>query len=380
MSSICAPTTNMCSASLVPEGSAPSSVGDLPNELLVQIFENISQTYSERCRYFSAISRVNRQFHSVVTPLLYWKFEDCCAKHLKLFGQTVLSNGHHAELVKHYKGQQNALMFDTPDNGCPMVWSDFALDQALEEAVLKRVPNIPTPMTRTIFSHSLARALPRLQRLDVTNGGNQLMKHLASSRFHGHVSFQQLNHLSIATEPDRTYWMRDLSLVFTLPSLQTLSIDMAALKEEEEHDGEAFDSVWHCRPRLSVVQELTLERCGLPSPWIAKMIESCRTLRRFHHEHYYWDTSADYYLEIFQALTLHQDALFDLRMNELNGCKVASARQADPFQPISFQHFTSLTHLDIPLFMFSTRTQHCPVDELLPRGLQVLTIELSTLR
>jgi hypothetical protein len=372
----------MGSVSLARYGSVPSSLSSLPNELLVQIFESISTTYSERCIYFSAVSRINRHFHSIITPMLYRKFDDCCAKHLKLFGRTVLSNEDRAELVKHYEGRRDALMFDSPEIGCPMVWNDFVLDQDLVEAVTKRLPNLPTSMTRATFSHALASTLPRLHRLDVTNCGNQLIRHLADSRLHGRVSFQQLCTLSVATEPDRTYPMHDISLLFTLPSLRTLFIDMAALKEEEEQGGgEAIDcSHWKCQPQSSTIQELTLERCGLPAPWIAKMIGSCRTLRSFHHEHYYWDTDADYFTHIFHALKFHQDTLSDVRINELNGCKVVSARQADPIRPMSFQHFTSLTHLDVPLFLFCTRTQHCSIDKLLPRSLQVLTLDLRSAR
>jgi hypothetical protein len=206
------------------------------------------------------------------------------------------------------------------------------------------------------------------------------MRNLADSDIQGHVSFRQLCTLSVVIEPDRTYRMHNISLLFTLPSLRSLFIDMAALKREEEHLEETIDSLWSCQLRSYTLQELTLERCGLPSPWIAKMIESCRMLRSFHHEHYHWDMSANYFSHIFHSLTLHQDTLSDARIIELNGCKVVSTRQPDSSHPISFQHFTSLTHLDVPLFVFCTRTHHCPIGKLLPRSLVILAVDLRSAR
>jgi hypothetical protein len=371
---------SMGSTSLNPESQQATSIGDLPNELLVQIFESVPVDYVQRCKTFPAIARVNRHFHSIITPLLYRDFEDCCAKHLQLFGRTVLSNKGCAELVKHYEGRRDALVFNSTKHGCPMVWNDFILHQPLEEAVLEQLPDLPKPITRAVFSHALACALPCLQKLDVSNGGNQLMRHLTNIRPHENALFQQLRTLSIATEPDRTYRLHSVSLLFTLPSLRTLVIDMAALNDEELEDAGSVEALWQCDPQSSTVQELTLERCGLPAQWIVSMIESCRSLRTFFLEHYYWDTSAQYYLHIVGALTQHRDTLSDIRMNALNGCRVSSSSQKDPPHPISFRDFTSLTHLDIPLFIFATRTQHCSIDNLLPCSIQVLTVDLRSTR
>jgi hypothetical protein len=371
---------SMGSTSPAPDSQQATSIGDLPNELLVQIFESIPVDYVEQCKIFPVIARVNRHFHSIITPLLYRDFEDCCAKHLQLFGRTVLSNKGCSELVKRYEGRRDALMFNSTKNGCPMVWNDFILHQPLEDAVLEQLPHLPKPITRAVFSHALTCALPGLQRLDVTNGGDELMRHLANMRPHGSALFQQLRTLSIATEPDRTYRLHDVSLLFTLPSLRTLVIDMAALNDEELEDAGSVEAPRHCDPQSSTVQELTLERCGLPAQWIARMIESCQTLRALFLEHYYWDTSAQYYLHIVGVLTQHKDTLSDIRMNELNGCRVSSSSQKDPTQPISFREFTSLTHLDVPLFIFATRTRHCSIEKLLPCSIQVLTVDLRSTR
>lgn len=371
---------SMVLTSPAPDSQQATSICELPNELLVQIFESIPIDYNEQCSLFPSVSRVNRHFHSIITPLLYRNFEDCCARHLQLFGRTVLSNKGCAEFVKHYEGRRDALMFNSTKNGCPMVWNDFVLDQTLEEAVTEQLPDLSKPITRAVFSHALACALPCLQKLYVTNGGDQLMRHLANVPSHGNAPLQQLRTLSIATEPDRTYRLHDMSLLFTLPSLRTLVIDMAALSDEEQQDGVSFEASWQCDLRSSTIQELTLERCGLPVGWIARIIESCRNLRTFYLEHYHWDTSAHYYMHVVRALTKHQDTLSDIRVNELNGCKVSSLSQKDPSQPISFQRFTSLTHLDVPLFIFSTRTQHCSIDQLLPCSIQVLTVDLRSTR
>ncbi|KAH3945364.1 hypothetical protein HBI56_072440 [Parastagonospora nodorum] len=67
-------------------------------------------------------------------------------------------------------------------------------------------------------------------------------------------------------------------------------------------------------------------------------------------------------------------------MIQLNGCKAVSARQADPPQPTSFQQFPSLTHLEVPLFTFCTRTQHFIIDKLLPPSLKALTVDLRSAR
>jgi hypothetical protein len=363
-----------------PDSREPTSIVELPNELLIHIFESITSDDRERCKTFSAISRVNQHFRSIITPLLYRKFEDCCARHLQLFGRTVLSNRGCAELVKYYEGRRDALVFNSTKDGCPMVWSTFALDQTLEEAVAERLPDVPKPVTRADFSHALTCILPRLQQLDLRNGGDRLIEHLASLSIHANATFQQLSTLEFAVEPARAYQIHDISLLLTLPCLQTLVVDMAALNDQEGQSEELIDHLWHCDPRSSTVQELTLERCGLPVSWITTMIMSCRTLRQFHHEHYYWDNHSNYYPQVVQALEVHHATLSDVRLNELNGCKVDSARQLDPSQPVSFQHFTSLTHLDIPLFSFSTRTRHCQINELLPCNLQVLTLDLRSAR
>ncbi|KAH3908820.1 hypothetical protein HBH56_172550 [Parastagonospora nodorum] len=67
-------------------------------------------------------------------------------------------------------------------------------------------------------------------------------------------------------------------------------------------------------------------------------------------------------------------------MIQLNGCKAVSALQADPPQPTSFQQFPSLTHLEVPLFAFCTRTQHFIIDKLLPPSLEALTADLRSAR
>jgi hypothetical protein len=358
-----------------------ASVTSLPSEILVQIFEGVPDSYNERCKAFSAMSSVNRQFQSIATSLLYRNFQDCCAKHLQLFGRTVLSDKSHAELVKHYEGRRAGLIFNISKEECPAVWNTFVLEQALEEAVAERFPGLSAPMTRASFSYALACLLPNLQRLDVTNGGNALLQHLSGLNSQAIAPFQQLHTLSIAIEPDRAFRMHDISLLFMLPSLRAFFVDMAALSDDEEAQAdESTDTSWRCSSRSSTIQELTLERCGLPATWVAMMIRSCRALRHFHHEHYYWDNNANYYPHIVQALMVHQDTLSDVRLIELNGCKLDSARLSDPSTPVSFERFTSLTHLDTPLFAFSTRTHHYPIEKLLPNSLHILTVNLRSAR
>jgi hypothetical protein len=365
----------------LPVGSMENSpVCELPSELLVQIFESVHTNYSKRCKALAALSRVNRLFRSVATPLLYRRISDCCAKHLQLVGRTVLSRENLAQLVKYYRGRQNAPPFSLDIDACPTVWNAFALDQPLEEAIVEKLPTLRTPMTRADFSYALACVLPNVQRWDVTNGGDSLIHHLSGSNSPTSSLFQQLHTLHFTIEPDRVYQMHRISLLFTLPSLHALTIDMAALNNEEETNDALTGTLWYCSLRSSSVQELMLERCGLPVTWIARMIISCRVLREFHHQHYYWDNNTGYYPHIVSALSEHQDTLSDVRLNELNGCRIDAARQFDPSQPVSFQCFTSLTHLDIPLFNFSTRTRNCTIDELLPCNLQVLTLDLRSAR
>jgi hypothetical protein len=370
----------MSSVNSAPRSRKITPILELPIELLNQIFESITSNDNERSKTFSAIARVDRRFRSIITPMLYRKVEDCCAKHLQLFGRTVLTTKGCAELVKYYEGRRDALMFNSTKDGCPMVWSTFALDQTLAETVAERLPDLSTPVTRPEFSYALACSLPRLQRLDLRTGGDHLIRHLSNLAMHATAPFQQLCTLHFAVEPARAYPMHDISLLLTLQSLQALVIDMGALSDEEEQSEELIENLWHCNIGSSTVQELTLERCGLPIPWVTTMILSCQTLRQFHHEHYYWDNYADYYSHIVQALKVHQSTLSDIRLNELNGCKIDSARELDPSQPVSFQRFTSLTHLDIPLFSFSTRIHHYQINEILPCSLEVLTLDIRSAR
>jgi hypothetical protein len=356
-----------------------SPLSELPSELLIHIFESIHTDYSKRCKSLAAVCGVNRLFRSIATPLLYRNVSDCCAKHLQQLGHTLFSRRDLAEYVKYYKSRQNAPPFSLDMGACPTVWNSFALDQSLEEAILERLPTLPKPDTRAEFSYALACVLPNVQRWDVTNG-NCLMSHLSGSTSPTSSFFQQLHTLHFTVEPDRAYQLYKISLLFTIPSLYALTIDMAALNDREETNDAIIDTLWQCSPKSSSVQELILERCGLPVTYIARMIMSCRILREFHHQHYYWDNHGSYYPRIVQALSEHQDTLSDVRLNELNGCKLDAARQVDPSPPVSFQYFTSLTHLDIPLFNFSTRTRKCAIDELLPCNLQVLTLDLRSAR
>ena len=57
-----------------------------------------------------------------------------------------------------------------------------------------------------------------------------------------------------------------------------------------------------------------------------------------------------------------------------------SARQADLLQPTSFQQFTLLTHLEVPLFTFCTRTQNDIINKLLPPSFRSLTADLRSAR
>lgn len=355
-----------------------ASISVLPNELLVHIFESVPSDYRQQCTNFAAIARVNHAFNSIITPLLYRAFKDCCARHLKLFGRTVLSNEGLAELVKHYAGRHHTRDFSSFN--CPTVWSDFALDGDMEEALLRRLPGLSMPITTTIFSDAMTCILPNLQRFHVTNGGNMLVKQLSDLQVYAASPFQQLESLHISTEPDRTYGMHELALLFLLPTLTSLTIDMAVLSTVEEEASTPLKSLWQCSPRSSAIRELTLERCGLPATWVSVMIASCKALKHFHDEHYYWSNSVDYYLHIFEPLTAHEDTLTYLRVNELNGCKVDAVRQTDPPKPLSLQHFRSLTHLDIPLFSFATRSHRCTADHLLPASLEVLTIDVRSAR
>jgi hypothetical protein len=169
-------------------------------------------------------------------------------------------------------------------------------------------------------------------------------------------------------------------VLFTLPSLRTLVIVHAYLWEGENRRDEATERAWHCRKRTSTIQELTLKRCEIPTAWISKLIKKCRILCSFHLEYFHWHTSTADYLQIYNALKLHQDTLSEFQMLQVNGCKAVSARQADLLQPTSFQQFSSLTHLEVPLFTFCTRTQHVIIDKLLPPSLKALTVDLWSTR
>ncbi|KAF2027532.1 hypothetical protein EK21DRAFT_114752 [Setomelanomma holmii] len=359
-----------------------ASLIDLPNELLAHICESAPNNYDERCKTLASLAKVNRRFHSFATHLLYRDFYCCCARHLQLFGRTILSDRSLAELVKHF-GDRRDRMFDSSGRGCPMVWNVFALDQALEDVVVAWCPSLTIPHTPASFSFALACNCPNLQQLDVTNIGNLLIDHLKTGVFakgHPSASFSQLCTLNIAVEGCRAYHMKYISLLFTITSLRSLSIDMAALNEDEENDMEEIEDVWQCTSGSSTLQELTLERCGLPAVWIAQMVTSCKTLREFHLEHYYWDSHQVYYPIVYSALQTHKNSLADVRINELNGCKVFSSIQPDLATLVSFHDFAALKHLDFPLHNFSFRKQSRTIEEVLPGSLEVLTIDLRSAR
>jgi hypothetical protein len=369
----------MQSVMSVPGSGKTVPILELPIELIEQIFDSITSSDYERYKILSAIARVNHHFQSIITPMLYRKVERCCSKHLQLFGRTVLTNKRYAELVKHYEGHRDTPVFNSTKDECPFSWSPSYLDEEIAWIAHERFSGLPVPVDGHDFSYSLACMLPCLQRLDLKKGGGHLIWHLDNLAMQATAPFQQLCTLEFAVEPDRAYPIHDISLLFTLPSLQALFIDMGGLNKKEKQM-EGLENLWRCDRGSSTVQELTLRRCGLPVAWIAAIVASCQTLRQFHHEHYYWDYDADYYPHVVQALGVHQTTLTDVRLHELNGCQVDSVRQLDPSQPVSFRQFTSLAHLDIPLFSFSTRTHHCQVKELLPCSLETLTLDVRSAR
>lgn len=130
----------------------------LPTELLVHIFEYVSDDYRERCKVFSAVSRVNCTFQAVVAPLLYRKVICCCPKHLDLFGRTVFANERLARLVKIYQEYKGTSRFVPP-------MPPFRFDENLRENVSKEVGTLPSPRTPGDLSVAIAIALPNLQRL-----------------------------------------------------------------------------------------------------------------------------------------------------------------------------------------------------------------------
>jgi hypothetical protein len=360
--------------------SSKTSLSDLPNELLVHICESAPSDYDEQCKTFASLAKVNHHFHSIATPLLYREFYACCAKHTQLFGRTILSNAGRAELVKYF-GDRRDKLINPSGRVCPMVWNVFTLDYTVEDALMAQCPYLSAPITPAVFTYALTRICPNLQQLDVSSIGNLFMSNLLAEAESSAMSlFQQLRILSIAVEGDRAYHMHRISVLFTIASLRSLTIDMAALSKDEELMTEPVQTKWLCRRGSSSLQELTLERCGLPVTWVTEMILSCKTLRHFHLEHYYWDYNTTYYPQTVRALQMHKGTLSDIRINELNGCKVASATQPDPLVPISFEEFTSLKHLDIPLFSLSIRTHHREITEFLPPGLLVLTLDLRSAR
>jgi hypothetical protein len=353
----------------------------LPTELLIQIFETVEIEYDERCQSFASLARVCHQFQVISTPLLYRDFQDCCARHLKLFARTISLTPDQAQHVQHYKGHEHGYSSRKRCLYTPVI---FAVDEAFLEAMQGKDSDLSSAVTRATFSMFIVSVCPNLQRLEMTNGGNSLMKLLRSRTDNGKlraiIQFDRLRTLSITIGPDRDYQMYDMSLLFQLSSLSALTIGSATLDSKEELAEGFGDALWRCQWHSSTIEELTLERCGLPVTWIASMIKSCRVLKHFHHEHYYRDTSVKYYAQLFEALTAHRESIAYLRINELMGCKGTYTGETPFVEPFCLQSFWSLTHLDLPLFSLSTRTKNLQIEELLPRSLEVLTVEVRSAR
>ncbi|KAH7075658.1 hypothetical protein BKA63DRAFT_303195 [Paraphoma chrysanthemicola] len=359
-----------------------ASLSDLPNELLVHICESIPSDYDEQCQIFAALAKVNRRLHSIITPLLYRDLYVCCARHLQLLGRTILSNADRAMTVKSF-GDRRERFLNSSGRTCPTVWNVFALDQTLEDALKMQCPQLSVPITPAVFTYALACLCLNLQQLEVTQMGNLLVQRLLEECANDPGTappLQHIRYLSITVEGFRQYHMHHISILFTIPSLQSLTIDMAALSTDEELMTEPVQTVWQCSHGSSSVQEIALERCGLPAPWVTEMVLSCRTLRHFHLEHYYWDSDTTHIVRVVQALQTHKGTLSDIRINELNGCKMSSTIQHDPSKLVSFVDFASLKCLDIPLGDLSIRSHHHDISQLLPSGLHTLTLGIRSAR
>ncbi|KAH7090477.1 hypothetical protein FB567DRAFT_589873 [Paraphoma chrysanthemicola] len=365
-----------------PDQPKKTSLSELPNELLVHICESIPSDYDEQCQTFAALAKVNRRFQSIVTPLLYRDLYVCCARHLQLLGRTILSNADRAKLVKSF-GDRRERFLNSSGRTCPTVWNVFALDKTLEDVLKMHCPQVSDPITPAVFTYALACLCLNLQQLEVSQMGDLLIQRLleeGATNAGTATPLQHIRYLSIIMEGVRQYHMHHISLLFTIPSLQILTIDMAALSTDEELMPEPVQTIWQCHHGSSSVQELALERCGLPATWIAEMILSCKTLRHFHLEHYYWDSDTTHIVRVVQALQTHKGTLSDIRINELNGCRMSSAIQQDPSKLVSFVDFASLKCLDIPLGGLSTRSHQRDICELLPSGLHTLTLGIRSAR
>lgn len=375
--------------SIPTEPPVPSSdlISRLPNELLLHIFEAVPADYDEQCRAFSVISRVSWQFHRLIVPLLYRSFEDCCPKHLQCFAHTLFARQDRASLVKHFKGRK-ARDFDFVQRaGCNEVWDISDYDLALVIPAAKQVSILAQQdISSRLIAFSLSCICPNIHWLDVTDGDEYLMAHLRAE-MDGKVlrpsnAFHQVHTLSITIKRDRSFELRSISLLFNMPTLRALTIRKGALnlREEQSFAYTPISESWDCVWRSSTVEELIFEECCLDVDWIEAAVMSCRTLKHFQHDFYYWVNSEGLYPRLFDVLANHQDSLMYLRINEHNGCKSHSKNQLEPDKAVSFANYRSLISLGIPLFLLSTKRHSRAIQDILPSTLQVLNIDLRSAR
>ncbi|KAH7361224.1 hypothetical protein BKA66DRAFT_212068 [Pyrenochaeta sp. MPI-SDFR-AT-0127] len=365
----------------------PGLISRLPNELLLQIFEAIPADYDEQCRVFSAIARVSHQFYRLITPLLYRSFEDCCPKHVHSFAYTLFAREDRALLVKHFKGRKRHDFDVVKRAGCSESWDTPAVDPELVLSAGKQVSSLSEQdVSLPLIAFSLSCICLNIQWLDVTDGIQYLLTRLHSETS-GNVlrpstAFHQVHILSITLDLDRSFELRSISLLFNLPRLRGLTIRKGAmtLREEQLFAQPSFSETWQCNWQDSTVEELTFEESCLPVEWIEAAVMSCKTLKHFQHEYYYWSNHKNVYPRLFHALAKHQESLVYLRINELNGCKMYSEDQLEPDEPVSFANYESLTYLDIPLFFLSIKTSRRLVQDILPSTLQVFNIDVRSAR
>lgn len=363
----------------------------LPDELILQILESVSSEHNSRQRAFRSLALVCRRLNRVVTPLLYESFQGCCLHHTELFGRTIFSSPkvfstYVKQLSDHREDFHTCNTKPFPRKRYERSYTRKAttranLLQIPPEARLQMIRRYSTSLETTY----IACRCPNIEFLDLVDEEMTILVPLNYAIYKEPLGtvheFTKLHTMRITVHHSFDYYLNDISYVFSLPSLRTLSVDGAGMKFMTQ-----ADRPWHCKPNTSPIQNLIFGRCLLDGPWFARAISSCCALKSFVHRFDYGIHSSlgapvgpQSLPNIYDTLGMHYRTLEEVVIEEIDGERVTLT----VWQHLRlFGTYNGLKRMHIPLYTLINGGQYLDfsIPEILPPTLEEIRFDVKAQR
>lgn len=342
------------SLSTLPFASRLNIAYDLPNELLMLIFDQMDDNFDDR----TSILQVCRRFYAIETKRIFRCLEilkhmdatEIQHKHKNFFSQlarALLSDksrnkaGEVREILMHGRNWENRWI-SPAICGCDTNRLDWVHKEIFQKA--KQVPfflarRFRTDMHRGKHYALLFFSLCLTDNLVHLNLGCHADR-LASSLFDYHLNMWYCNRHTIILPNLRKLFCQSelpsrwsirveqrlagahhLPFLLELPSLEYFQVS-GAWENKEHAIGTALESWllnWPRPARSFLLSHLSLPHCDLSLRTISRLIQTSASLRSFeYHPHLYdTDLSAPGFTELVDMLSLHRETLKRLQLGVL---------------------------------------------------------------